>query len=214
MHTQDPPLKEILQGRVSVSDGLIWITGFISNCNNLWNYPFNMFVSLLCVRVCVVHINYCVPNVWSAHRARPGQQFSGVWNEERRKTIMRCSEFNLGTLRENQEFLSKKPSHQTHVEYTECKQHNFILSMAAKTWLSTYITFSSPREILLDTMLGSLMYCRQCCNQHWWASTSLIHWVLWEGTHEPGGGPGLGFGGPGTLTDNQDGKPPISSSSG
>lgn len=81
--------------------------------------------------------------------------------------------------------------------------------MAAKTWLSLYITFSSPMEILLDTMLISLMNCRQCCNQHWWASTSLIYWVLWEGTHEPCGEPGFGFGGSGTLTANQDGKCPI-----
>ena len=53
MHNQDPTLKEILQGGVSFWDGLIWITGFVSNCINLWNYPFTMFVSRVSVCFCL-----------------------------------------------------------------------------------------------------------------------------------------------------------------
>ena len=38
--------------------------------------------------------------------------------------------------------------------------------------------------------------------------------ILWEGAHDPCGGPDAGFGGLGTLTANQDGKRPIPRGSG
>lgn len=155
--------------------GIIWLL-FVSSCIHLWNHPLMLNFVFVCLYI--LYLNSRGTHVWSAHRGK--KRPSDLWGLELREIESVQEVFwskPVDTVRKASVLIYWAISWAC-VESTYCKQNNFIFCMAEKTSRSTNIPLSSPMAMLLDTMLGSLIFLKRCYSQPWWASTSLIYWVL------------------------------------